>query len=95
MTKWPYQGWAMAGWDAWALGMESSTVIGLRMAKLAMGGPAASEEAARMLTEKMQSALELQGKLITGQLGTTPLASTRKTLRHYRRKVQANRKRLG
>ncbi len=94
MYRWPYDGWAKAGWDAWTLGMESSAVIGLRVAKIAMGGPAASEETARMLSEKVQSAIELQTALMTGRLGTTPLASTRKTLRHYRRKVKANRKRL-
>ena len=30
---------AELGWDAWTLGFESSTVIGLRVAKIAMGGP--------------------------------------------------------
>ncbi|RYD81734.1 MAG: hypothetical protein EOP61_42675 [Sphingomonadales bacterium] len=83
----------MAGWDAWALGMESSAVMGLRIARIAMGGPAAGEEAQRMVAEKMQSALELQSALVTGRLGATPLAATRKTLRHYRRKVKANRQR--
>jgi hypothetical protein len=81
--------------DAWTLGMESSAVIGLRMVKIAAGGPGASEEAARMFSEKLQSGLELQAALMTGRLGTTPLAGTQKTLRHYRRKVKANRKRLG
>ncbi|RYY23939.1 MAG: hypothetical protein EOP62_18770 [Sphingomonadales bacterium] len=95
MDKWPYSGWAMAGWDAWTLGMESSTVMGLRVARIAMGGPGAGEEAARMVSEKVQSAIELQTALVTGRLGTTPLAATQKTLRHYRRKVKANRKRLG
>ena len=48
-----------------------------------------------MLSEKMQSAMELQSALVTGRLGATPLAGTQKVLRHYRRKVKANRKRLG
>lgn len=95
MYQWPYNGWAKAGWDAWALGLESSAVIGLRVAKIAMGGPAAGEEASRMLSEKLQSAMELQAALVTGRLGTTPLAGARNTLRHYRRKVKANRRRLG
>ncbi|WP_213980674.1 hypothetical protein [Sphingomonas sp. dw_22] len=94
MDKWPYAGWAGAGLDAWALGMEASTVIGLRLAKMAMGGPAARSEAWLMLSEKMQAATELQTALVTGQLGATPLAGTRKVLRHYRRKVKANRRRL-
>jgi hypothetical protein len=95
MRNWPYSGWAMAGWDAWTLGMESSAVIGLRVAKIAMGGPDASAEANRMMLEKLDSAVELQTRLLTGRLGTDPLATTQKTLRHYRRKVKANRKRLG
>jgi len=95
MYKWPYQGWTNAGLDAWALSMEASAVIGLRVAKMAVGGPAAGSEAFLMLSEKMQSAMELQSALVTGRLGSTPLAGTQKVLRHYRRKVKANRKRLG
>jgi hypothetical protein len=95
MYKWPYAGWAGASMDAWALGMEASAVIGLRVAKMAVGGTAAAEEAQLMLSEKMQAALELQTAFVTGQLGSNPLAGTRKTIRHYRRKVKANRKRLG
>ena len=95
MYKWPYQGWTNASLDAWALSMEASTVIGLRVAKMAIGGPAAGSEAFLMLSEKMQSAMELQSALVTGRLGATPLAGTQKVLRHYRRKVKANRKRLG
>ena len=94
MYKWPYADWAGAGMDAWALGIEASAVIGLRVAKLAVGGPAAGSEAYLMLSEKMLSALELQSALMTGRLGTNPLAGTHKVLKHYRRKVKANRKRL-
>lgn len=95
MTKWPYGGWASAGIDAWALGMEASAVIGLRVMRMAAGGTDAAAEAQLMVSEKMQAAFELQTAMITGQLGATPLAGTRKVLRHYRRKVKANRKRLG
>jgi hypothetical protein len=95
MYKWSYDGWASAGIDAWALGMEASAVIGLRTIKMAAGGIDAAEEAQLMVSEKMQAAMELQSALVTGQLGANPLAGTRKVLRHYRRKVKANRKRLG
>lgn len=90
-----YTAWTRAGFDAWALGMEASTVIGLRVAKMAAGGPGVADEACLMVSEKMQSAFELQAAMLRGQLGTTPLAGTTKVLRHYRRKVKANRKRLG
>jgi hypothetical protein len=95
MHKWPYNDWTRVGIDAWALGMEASAVIGLRVARMAMGGAGASDEARLMLSEKMDSALELQAAMMTGQLGANPLAGSRKVLRHYRRKVKANRKRLG
>ena len=95
MYKWPYAGWVGASLDAWTLGMEASTVIGLRMAKLAMGGAGADAEACRMISEKMQAAYELQMAMVTGQMGASPLAGTRKVIRHYRKKVKANKRRLG
>ena len=91
MKRSTYSSWMQAGFDAWALGLESSTVIGLRMAKLAAGGEAASAEAALMVSEKVQASQEIA----LGAFGLTPLAGTQKTLRHYRRKVAANRRRLG
>ena len=95
MTKWPYAGWLGASMDAWSLGMEASTVVGLRVAKIAAGGAGANDEACRMVSEKMQAAYELQMAMMSGQMGASPLAGTRKIIRHYRKKVKANRKRLG
>jgi hypothetical protein len=94
MYGWSYTGWANAGASAVALGMEASAVIGLRMVRMASGGAASGEEVQRMVSEKLASALELQTAMLTGQLGTTPLEGTQKILRHYRRKVRANRRRL-
>lgn len=82
--------WLRAGMDAWSLGLEASTVVGLRVAKLAAGGGAACEEAQLMFVEKVRAGVELQAALI----GKTPLTGTQKALRHYRGKVAANRKRL-
>ena len=89
-----YGAWFKAGMDAWSLGMEASTVVGLRMAKLAAGGEAASKEAELMVAEKIRAGLELQSKLLLSPFGTTPLAGTQKVLRHYEGKVAANRRRL-
>ncbi len=83
------------GMDAWMLGVEASSVIGLRTLKMAAGGPAAAAEADLMVREKLDSSLLLQMKAMTGQLGMTPAAALSNTLAHYRRKVRANRKRLG
>jgi len=95
MTNWPYRGWMHAGLDAWTLGIEASQVAGMRLARVAMGGSQASDEVRLMVSEKVESLFELQAALATGGLGTTPLGGTRKVLRHYSRKVRANRKRLG
>jgi hypothetical protein len=86
--------WMRAGLSAWALGIEASTVITLRMMKLAAGGTAAEREAHRMVAEKIKANLDLQTKAMTGGLGLTPKSLTEKTLAHYRRKVRANRRRL-
>jgi hypothetical protein len=94
MTKWPYGDWASAGFEAWSLGIEASQVIGLRTMRMAAGGSAASDEAQRMVSEKLAAVLELQAAMMTGRLGSDPVAGTRKMVRHYRRKVKANRKRL-
>lgn len=90
-----YGAWMQAGWDMWMLGAEAGTVMALRMAKIAAGGTAGAAEADLMVTEKVRAGIELQTRLMTGALGITPLKATQGTLKHYRRKVAANRKRLG
>jgi hypothetical protein len=87
-----FDAWFRAGMDACSLGMDASMVIGLRMAKLAAGGASAQSEAQLMIAEKLRAAIELQGELMKAPL--TPLGGTQKTLKHYRRKVAANKRRL-
>jgi hypothetical protein len=94
MSKRSTKSWMNAGFDAWSLGWESATVIGLRSAKIALGGAAAQREAELMVSEKMTAAFELQMAMMTGALGMTPATTTRKALAHYRRKVRANARRL-
>ena len=86
--------WLGIGWDAWRLGMEASTVIGLRTLKIAQGGAAGQAEAKRMVSEKLKAGLELQTLALTGGLGATPASASARTLAHYRRRVNANRRRL-
>ena len=86
--------WMGLGWDAWALGMEASAVIGLRVMKLAGGGATAEAEARRMVAEKVDAALAIQTMALTGALGVTAPRVASNTIRHYRRKVGANRRRL-
>ena len=80
--------------DACSLGFEAFSVIGLRTMKLAVGGKAAATEAQRMVREKIEANLALQGKALSGGLGTTTLSAAKKTLNHYRQKVRANQTRL-
>ena len=86
--------WLGIGMSAWSLGLEASTVIGLRTLKLAAGGAAGEAEARRMVSEKIDAGVALQTLALTGGLGFTPQAAAAKTLTHYRRKVRANRRRL-
>jgi hypothetical protein len=90
----PRNPWIGLGWDAWTLGLEASSVIGLRTLKMAAGGEAATVEANRMVQEKVEAGLALQTKFMTGGLGLTPASAAAKTMSHYRRKVRANQRRL-
>ncbi|WP_430423665.1 hypothetical protein [Phenylobacterium sp.] len=80
------------GMNAWALGLESSAVIGLRRLKIAAGGAEAEAETRRM---EMDAVLALQKMAFTGGLGATPQRAAARTVAHYRRKVRANHRRLG
>ncbi|MBY8822835.1 hypothetical protein [Sphingomonas colocasiae] len=86
--------WMTLAIDGWMLGVESSSVIGLRMMTLARGGSTAAAEAQRMVAEKMRAAIELHALAFTGALGKTPNAAAAKSIAHYGRKVRANRRRL-
>jgi hypothetical protein len=86
--------WLRIGMDAWSLGLEASSVAGLRVLKIAAGGAAADAEARRMVAEKIDAGLALQAKALSGGLGLSAPSVAAKTLSHYRRKVRANRRRL-
>ena len=89
-----YGGWLTAGFDMWMLGAEAASVMALRTARIAAGGAAGAAEAELMVTEKVRAAIELQTRFMTGTLGMTPLGATQGTLKHYRRKVATNKRRL-
>ena len=86
--------WFGIGWDAWRLGMDAGAVIGLRTLKIAQGGEAGRAEAERMVSEKVQAGVALQTLAMTGGLGVTAASASARTLAHYRRRVNANRRRL-
>lgn len=89
-----YNAWMRTGFDFWMLGAEASTVMTMRMTRFALGDTDTNAEAELMVNEKIRAMIELQTKMMTGSLGSTPLANTRGVLKHYRRKVAANNKRL-
>jgi hypothetical protein len=81
--------------DLARLGMDAWVVMGLRMAKLAAGGPAAAFEAQRMVVEKGVAAVETQmAAALALAGGASHAAVNRKTVRRYRARVAANRRRL-
>lgn len=82
-----FRGWIGLGFDAFNLHVEAQRVIGLRMIKLAQGGPAAQAEARRMVTEKSAALAEAALTLATG-------GSPKKVMRRVRTKVRANQRRL-
>lgn len=86
--------WFALALDGWSMGIEASTVIGLRMAKLAAGGAAAEAEARRMVEEKLGAAIDLQAMAMRGALGADIGTAAARSMRHYRGRVRANRRRL-
>ncbi len=94
MTRRQTNRWLGIGFDAWSLGFEASAVMGLRALKIAQGGAAGQAEAERMVSEKVDAAMALQVRALTGGLGATPASVAARTIAHYRRKVKANRRRL-
>jgi hypothetical protein len=69
------------------LGIESQRVIGLRLTKIAAGGPQAALEAQLMVSEKVLEGISAGSRLMLG-------AKPNSVVRGYRKKVRANAKRL-
>lgn len=86
--------WFGIGVDAWRLSLEASEVIALRTMKIAAGGAAGAAESQRMVAEKLDAALALQRLALFGGLGISPASAASKTVKHYRGRVRANRRRL-
>lgn len=80
--------------DIALLGVESAEVMWRRGCKLLRLDSAAWAEFQLMVGEKVEATLELQCRMVTGDLGPTKQAAARAALNHVRRKVRANRARL-
>ena len=70
-------------------------MIGLRLAMLMSGSQAAPAELSRMVPEKMVAALEAQQAAANAALTGNAALIPSRTIALYRRKMRANRKRLG
>jgi hypothetical protein len=79
--------WLKLAIETSMLALESQQVIGLRLLKLSFGGAAVSREANRMVDEKVKAFGEAAANVVTG-------GTTRSVVKSYRKKVQANRRRL-
>ena len=86
--------WLSLTLDAMRLGMEAQSVIGLRMAKAAWGGTAAQDEAELMLSEKAKAAVDAQMVFATSLLSGQGHLAPARAMALYRRRVQANQRRL-
>ena len=74
-------------WNIGLLAAESQQVMWLRCMRLAAGGPTASAEAQRMVSEKLALAAPVAVGILMGD-------SPDHVVKRYRRAVRANRRRL-
>lgn len=81
--------------QAMLLAFEAQLVIGLRMLRLMAGGARAEAEVIRMTSEKSTAAAEtLLDAAAAAVAGKSGDAIARQTIRGYRSRVGANRRRL-
>jgi hypothetical protein len=81
--------------DAAEFGLEAQSVIGMRLIKIASGGPAGTAEWAGMMTEKFVAAVAAQSAgAIALASGKSMEAAAELALAPVRRRVRANHRRL-
>ena len=79
--------WMKLSSDMMMANLQAQRVIGLRMMRLARGGPAAESESRRMVSEKLTAAMDATAALATGK-------SPESVVRRYRTVMTANERRL-
>jgi hypothetical protein len=94
MRRRNYNPWVDLSADMARLGIESGGVIGLRMMRAALGGADAQKEAVLMVSEKAKAAWDAQFVLARSLLAGQGHLAPQRTVALYRRRVQANRRRL-
>jgi len=82
--------------EAARFGADVQRVVALRMRRLTSGGPLAAIEAQNMVSEKLAAFGEAQGAILSAlAAGKSFEAALAKAYGPYRRRVRANRRRLG
>ena len=79
--------------DASRLWADVGMVVAMRSWRMMHGGPAATREFERMVSEKMEAGFELAAALATGRLAS-PEAATREVLGILGKRVRGNHRRL-
>jgi hypothetical protein len=88
--------WLSLSMQMMKLGIESQFVILQRLLSLQVGGALAHKEARRMVTEKTTAAAsEAFAMGLALATGHPPLSAMQSTVKSYRKRVAANRRRLG
>jgi hypothetical protein len=87
--------WANMAFQGTMLAIEAQQVIAMRLTKMALGGPHVQREAELMVSEKLAAMAESGQLLMTAAFGGEHDLGAGKVVRLYRRKVRANRRRLG
>jgi hypothetical protein len=82
-----FNNWLKFAVDVNLATLEAQQVIAMRVMKLSRGGANGAKEARRMVSEKIFAAGEAGFKLASGGSGHS-------VVKHFRRKVRANLKRL-
>jgi hypothetical protein len=78
----------LTAWFGWAEAMiEVQQVVCLRTLRIMGGGTAATREATRMISEKIDASFDAGRELAAGR-------SASYVMRGYRKKIRANRRRL-
>ena len=86
----------MPWFEAWRFAAESQQVIARRMMLFWLNDASAPQEATRMVTEKAAAAVEAQAAAAVALLsGKSAATALKRAATPYRRRVRANRKRLG
>jgi hypothetical protein len=86
--------WLRLSLNVWQVSLEAQQVISLRLALLAGGSESTRAEAARMVSEKMSAALEVQACGSSCRYDRQRRADSSANLAIYHRKIPANRRRL-